>query len=159
MAAKKKLQAHTVKNSCATISQLMRPQDQNFLGFIFGGVILSLMDQIAYISARRHCSSNCVTAAFDAIDFKDHIYVGELLTLNASVNYAGTTSMEVGIKVFAENLKDNTTRHVTSGYVTMVAVDDKGKPRKIPPLLPETPDEKRRFKEGEKRYNERKKRQ
>ena len=146
----------TVKESQTAITQLMMPSDQNFLGFIFGGVILKLMDHIAYICARKHCNSNCVTASFDRVDFKKPVFVGEIVTMHASVNYVGKTSMEIGIKVCAESLEKGTKRHTNSSYVTMVAIDSKGKPKQVPSLIPETKEEKRRFKDGEKRYKERK---
>ena len=149
----------TVKSSLTTLSVLMTPTDLNFLGFVFGGTILKLMDNIAYICAKRHSNSDCITASFERVDFRDHIYVGELVTLSASVNYVGKTSMEIGIRVCAENLTTNDVRHTNSSYVTMVAIDKKGKPQAVPALIPETLEEKRRYKEGEKRYKERKKRQ
>jgi acyl-CoA hydrolase len=136
----------------------MTPQDQNFLGYVFGGVILKMMDQIAYIAAAKHCNNNCVTASFDRVDFKDHIYVGEIVVMEASVNYVGHTSMEVGIKVYAENPKTGKIRHTNSSYVTMVAIDGKGHSKKVPGLILKTSEEKRRFAEGKKRYQERKNR-
>lgn len=139
------------------MTALMTPQDQNFLGYVFGGVILKLMDQIAYVSAARHSGSYCVTASFDRVDFKEHIHVGELLTLKSCVNYVGKTSMEVGVRVEAEDPKTGKVRHTNSGYVTMVAIDEHGDPCDVPPLKPETAVEKRRFKDGEKRYKARKK--
>lgn len=156
---KKKLQPKPVKDSFATLTALMTPQDQNFLGYVFGGVILKLMDQIAYVSAARHCGNYCVTASFDRVDFREHIHVGELITLKSSVNYVGKTSMEVGIRVEAEDPQTGKVRHTNSCYVTMVAIDKKGNPTEVPPLKPETPDEKRRYKEGEQRYKLRKKRE
>lgn len=157
MPGKKKLHSKTVKDSQTTITALMTPQDQNFLGFVFGGVILKLMDQIAYIAAAKHSNSPCVTASFDGVDFKDHIYVGELLTMEASVNYVGKSSMEIGIKVTAENPKTGKKRHTNSSYVTMVAIDKKGNPKAVPALIPETKKEIERYKKAEKRYKERKK--
>lgn len=148
----------TVKASQTTLSVLMAPIDQNFLGFIFGGAILKLMDNIAYICAKRHSNSDCITASFERVDFRDHIYVGELVTLSASVNYVGSTSMEIGISVCAENLTTNKIRHTNSSYVTMVAIDKHGNPTRVPPLIPESQEEKRRYKEGEERYSSRKKR-
>lgn len=156
---KKKLQPKHVKDSIASMTALMTPQDQNFLGYVFGGVILKLMDQIAYVSAARHSDSYCVTASFDRVDFKEHIHVGELITLKSSVNYVGKTSMEIGIRVEAEDPKTGKIRHTNSSYVTMVAIDEHGDPREVPPIKPETADEKRRYKEGEERYKLRKKRQ
>lgn len=138
------------------MTALMTPQDQNFLGYVFGGVILKLMDQIAYVSAARHSGKYCVTASFDRVDFKEHIHVGELLTLKSCVNYVGKTSMEVGVRVEAEDPKTGKIRHTNSGYVTMVAIDKKGNPTSVPAIQPETADEKRRYREGEIRYKMRK---
>lgn len=147
----------TVKASQATFSALMMPSDQNFFGFIFGGVILKMMDHIAYVCARKHSSSNCITASFDRVDFKEPIHVGELVTMVASINYVGRSSMEIGIKVYAEDLKTGKTRHTNTSYVTMVAIDEKGNPHPVPRLIPETAEEKRRYAEAEKRYLARKK--
>jgi len=149
----------TVKDSQATITALMTPQDQNFLGYVFGGVILKLMDQIAYVSAAKHAGSYCVTAAFDRVDFKEHVHVGELLTMQSCVNFTGKTSMEVGIRVTATNPQTGKSRNTSTSYVTMIAIGKNGKPKNIPPIIPQTPEEKQRWKEGEKRYKDRKKRQ
>lgn len=146
----------TVKNSYAMITALMTPQDQNFLGYVFGGAILKLMDQIAYVSAARHSGKYCVTASFDRVDFKEHVHVGELLTLKSCVNFVGKTSMEVGVRIEAEDPKTGKVRHTASGYVTMVAIDKNGKPTTVPQIIPETEDEKRRYREGQIRYKMRK---
>ena len=146
----------TVKNSYAMITALMTPQDQNFLGYVFGGAILKLMDQIAYVSAARNSGKYCVTASFDRVDFKEHVHVGELLTLKSSVNIVGKTSMEVGVRIEAKDPKTGNVRHTASGYVTMVAIDKNGNPTKVPAITPETDDEKRRYREGQIRYKMRK---
>lgn len=152
----KKLQAKTVQESQITLHHLVTPPDLNFRGFLFGGAMLKLIDQAAFVCARKHSGNYCVTASFDRVDFKDAIHTGELLTLHASVNYVGKTSMEIGVKVTSENFEKNIIRHTNSSYVTMVAVDEKGKPVPVPSLKPETAEEKRRYHEGEARYLQRK---
>ncbi|MCC7197657.1 acyl-CoA thioesterase [Candidatus Peregrinibacteria bacterium] len=146
----------TVQESQITIHHLVTPPDLNFRGFLFGGVMLKLIDQAAFVCARKHSGSYCVTASFDRVDFKDVIHMGELITLHASVNYVGKTSMEIGVKVTAEDFEHNRIRHTNSSYVTMVAVDEKGRPVPVPSLKPETTEEIRRYKEGEARYLTRK---
>ena len=152
-----KQKSKTVKESQVTLNALMTPAEQNFKGLVFGGVILKMIDQIAYICARKHCRRYCVTASIDRVDFKEPIRVGELVTVVASLNYAGRTSMEIGVKVFAECLNTGKIRHTNTSYVVMVAVDDDGSPVEVPRVIPHTTIEKRRYKEAEKRYKARKK--
>jgi acyl-CoA hydrolase len=137
--------AKTVKESQHESSELMMPQDANNLGHIFGGVILSLMDKTAAICAFRHSRASVVTASIDRVDFREPIHLGDLVILKASVNYVGRTSMEVGVRVEAEELLTGRRRHTNSCYLTFVAVDRAGRPVAVPGLIPETPDEKRRF--------------
>lgn len=155
MASKPKPKA--VKASQVTLAALMTPAEQNFKGHVFGGVILKMIDQIAYICARKHSRRYCVTASIDRVDFKEPIKVGELVTVVASLNYAGHTSMEVGVKVFAECLNTGKIRHTNTSYVVMVAVDDDGNPVEVPSVVPHSPQEKRRYKAAKKRYLARKK--
>ena len=122
----------------------MMPQHANVLGNVFGGVVLSMMDTTAAVSAIRHSRHICVTVSVDRVDFREPIHVGELVTFMASINYTGTSSMEVGIKVVAENIQEGSVRHVNSCFFTMVAVDDDGRPVAVPLLEPATPDEHRR---------------
>jgi len=124
---------------------LMTPDMANFSGVVHGGSLLKLLDQVAYACAARYSKSYVVTASLDQVFFKQKIQVGELLTLAANVNYVGRTSMEVGIKVVAENLRTREKRHTNSSYFTMVAVDENGKPIEVPPLILETELEKRLF--------------
>jgi acyl-CoA hydrolase len=152
----KTLKAKTVQESQITLHHLVTPPDLNFRGFLFGGAMLKLIDQAAFVCARKHSGNYCVTASFDRVDFKDVIHLGELITLHASVNYVGKTSMEIGVKVTAEDFEQNIIRHTNSCYVTMVAVDEKGSPVPVPSLKPVTTDEIRRYKEGEARYLQRK---
>jgi acyl-CoA hydrolase len=146
-----------VKASITTMSQLMRPANANLAGFVHGGDILKLVDIIAYIASSRHSGKGCVTASIDKVNFWSPIKIGELVHLYASVNYVGDTSMEVGVRVEAEELLTCKKRHANSCYVTMVAVNDKGKPVKSPKIVPETPEQKKRHKEAEQRRKLRKK--
>jgi acyl-CoA hydrolase len=136
--------AKTVRESQHESSQLMMPQDANNLGHVFGGVILSMMDKTAAIAAFRHARNNCVTASIDRVDFREPVHVGDLVVMKASVNYVGRTSMEVGVRVEAEDLVSGTRRHTNSCYLTFVAIDRNGRPVEVPDLHPETPDEHRR---------------
>ncbi len=135
---------------------LMTPDMANFSGLVHGGAILKLLDQVAYACAAKYCQSYVVTASLDQVFFKEPIRVGELVTLKANVNYTGTTSMEVGIKVIAENLTTGEQRHTNSCYFTMVAKGEDGKPRTVPPLAIETEVERRLFEAAKMRKEMRK---
>src|SRR5687768_11249854 len=124
---------------------LMMPHHENVLGHVFGGVVLSMVDTTAAVSAMRHARTPCVTVSVDRIDFREPIRIGELLTMKASVNFVGTTSMEVGVRVETENLLTGERRHTNSCYLTFVAIDKSGRPTKVAPITPETADEERRF--------------
>lgn len=121
------------------------PQHANNLGHVFGGVILSMLDRVAAVAAIRHARQNCVTVSVDRVDFREPIRLGDLVVMRASVNYVGRTSMEVGVRVEAENLMTGERRHTNSCYVTFVAIDKNHRPVRIPPVEPETEDEKRRY--------------
>lgn len=127
-----------------TMTVLMTPDTANFSGNVHGGTILKLLDQVAYACASRYAGSYVVTLSVDQVMFRQPVHVGELVTFLASVNHTGTSSMEVGIKVIAENIRTQDKRHVNSCFFTMVAVDDQRKPIPVPQLRPFTPDEKRR---------------
>lgn len=124
---------------------LMTPDMANFSGNVHGGTILKLLDQVAYACAARYAGSYVVTMSVDQVMFRQPIHVGELVTFLASVNYTGTSSMEIGIKVIAENIRTQVVRHANSCFFTMVAVDDDRKPTPVLPLVPADADEKRRF--------------
>src|ERR1043165_680776 len=126
----------------------MMPGDANNLGHVFGGVIMAMMDKCAAISAFRHCRNAVVTASIDRIDFREPIHLGALVVMQSSVNFTGRTSMEIGVRVEAEELLPGRRRHTNSAYLTFVAVDRNGKPVEVPELMPETPDEKRRVRES-----------
>ncbi len=128
-----------------TMTVLMTPDTANFSGKVHGGSILKLLDQVAYACASRYAGCYVVTLSVDQVMFRQPIHVGELVTFLASVNHTGTSSMEIGIKVIAEDIRAKVVRHVNSCFFTMIAVDDAGKPTPVPSLIPETADERRRF--------------
>ena len=128
-----------------TMTVLMTPDTANFAGNVHGGNILKLLDQVAYACASRYAGRYVVTLSVDRVIFRQPVHVGELVSFLASINHTGTSSMEVGIKVVAENIRTQESRHVNSCYFTMVAVDDQNKPVAVPPLRPFTLDERRRY--------------
>jgi acyl-CoA hydrolase len=128
-----------------SMTVLMTPDMANFSGNVHGGTILKFLDQVAYACASRYAGRYVVTLSVDQVMFRQPIHVGELVTFLASVNHTGTSSMEVGIKVVAENIRTQVVRHANSCFFTMVAVDDGGKPVAVPARQPATPDERRRF--------------
>ena len=127
-----------------TMTVLMTPDMANFAGNVHGGTILKYLDQVAYACAGRYAGRYVVTLSVDQVMFRQPIHVGELVTFLASVNHTGTSSMEIGIKVLAENIRSRALRHANSCFFTMVAVDDQRKPVAVPVLRPSTPDERRR---------------
>jgi len=127
-----------------SMTVLMTPDTANFSGNVHGGNILKLLDQVAYACASRYAGRYVVTLSVDQVMFRQPIYVGELVTFLSSVNHTGSSSMEVGIKVIAENIQNRSVRHVNSCFFTMVAVDDEHKPVPVTPRVPVTPDEIRR---------------
>jgi acyl-CoA hydrolase len=134
-----------------TMTVLMTPDTANFAGNVHGGSILKLLDQVAYACASRYAARYVVTMSVDRVTFRQPIYVGELVTFLASVNYTGRTSMEIGIKVVAENIRTQEVRHVNSCFFTMIAVDDDRTPVQVPPLVPSNPDEERRYQQAQAR--------
>jgi acyl-CoA hydrolase len=134
-----RLAPKTVRESQHETSELMMPQNANNLGHVFGGVVLSMMDKTAAIAAIRHARAPCVTASIDRVDFREPIHVGDLVIMKASVNFAGRTSMEVGVRVEAEDLISGRRRHTNSCYLTFVAIDRNGRPLPVAPLVTETP--------------------
>ena len=133
----------------------MFPTDANPAGNIFGGEILKQIDTVAGIVAQRHCETNAVTASIDRVNFLKPVYVGNVLDLHAQINYVHRSSMEIEITVEAEDLRTGRKALTGTAFVTMVALDDNGKPTQVPELILETDDEKRRFREGEKRMQQR----
>ncbi|MGN6581212.1 MAG: acyl-CoA thioesterase [Bordetella sp.] len=130
---------------------LMTPDTANFAGNVHGGTILKLLDQVAYACASRYAGTYVVTLSVDQVMFRQPIHVGELVTFLAAVNYTGRSSMEIGIKVIAEDIRKKSVRHANSCYFTMVAVDDKGKTTAVPPLQPSDVEEVRRFESAKQR--------
>lgn len=140
-----------VRESQHETSELMMPHHANNLGHVFGGVMLSMMDKTAAVAAFRHCRVNVVTASIDRVDFREPIHVGDLVVMKASVNFVGRTSMEVGVRVEAEDLLTGRRRHTNSCYLTFVAVDRNGRPIAVMSVTPETPDQVRRFQAAQQR--------
>jgi len=134
-----------IEASQLTMTQLMLPSHSNFRGYIHGGYVLSLMDQVAFACASKHSGHYCVTASVNKVDFLNPIEVGELLTLKASINYTGRTSMVVGLKLESENIKSGIIKHCNSSYFTMVAKDDEGKSVPVPGLILNSEESVRRF--------------
>lgn len=134
-----------------TMTVLMMPEMANFSGNVHGGQLLKLLDEVAYACASRYAGTYVVTLSVDQVIFKQPIHVGELVTFLASVNFTGRTSMEIGIRVVAENVRQRTERHTNSCYFTMVALDDAGKPAAVPVLTPENDIEQARWTQAEAR--------
>jgi acyl-CoA hydrolase len=128
-----------------SMTVLMTPDMANFSGKVHGGAIMKLLDQVAYACASRYSGSYVVTLSVDQVLFKEPIQIGELVTFLASINYTGRTSMEVGIKVIAENVQLKSVRHTNTSYFTMIAVDENGKPKAVPSFVPKTTTEMRRY--------------
>ena len=131
-------------NAQLSMTVLMTPDMANFSGNVHGGTLLKYLDEVAYACASRYAGRYVVTMSVDQVTFKQPVHVGDLVSFLAAINYTGKTSMEVGIKVIAENIRTQEVRHVNSCFFTMVAVDDNRTPVEIPPLRPFTPDERRR---------------
>ena len=146
------MEGKPVSASQSLLSELALPNDTNGLGTILGGKIMHLVDIAGAVAASRHCRQFVVTASFDHMDFLQPVLVGELITLRSSVNRVFNTSMEVGVKVFAEGMQDvNGPRHVASAYLTFVALDKKRQPFVVPKIIPGTDEEKRRYEQAGKR--------
>jgi acyl-CoA hydrolase len=144
-----------VSRSSSELIRWMSIQDANAGGFVHGGAVMRMCDEVAGIAAIRHCGSRVVTAGMDRMTFTEPVYVGELLRCCASVNAVWRTSMEVGVRVEAENAITAEVRHTSTVYLTMVAVDEHGKPMPVPPLRTEGPTEERRQREAETRRRNR----
>ncbi|RDU72292.1 acyl-CoA thioesterase [Helicobacter aurati] len=138
-------------NKTLTMSILATPSHANFNGVMHGGDLLKLLDQVAYACATRYCGMGVVTLSVDRVLFRNPIKIGNLVHFLASINYIGQTSMEVGIKVVAEDIAKSCVVHCNSSYFTMVALGSNGRPAKIPQLVPVTDEERRRFEAGRER--------
>lgn len=135
----------TEQHKRLTMTVLMTPDMANFSGNVHGGSILKLLDQVAYACASRYSGTYVVTASVDQVAFHERIHVGELVTFQASINYTGNSSMEVGVRVVSENIRARTERHVLTCYFTMIAVNENGKPTRVPPLRLDTLIDERRW--------------
>ncbi|TAE31116.1 MAG: acyl-CoA thioesterase [Cytophagales bacterium] len=141
----------SVDSSRTTLTELMIPSYANFGGRVHGGILLSLMDKVAYACAAKHAGTYCVTVSVDGVNFRQPVEVGELVSLMGSVNYVGRTSLVVGIKVIAENIKTGVVKHTNTSYFTMVAKDENEQPTEVPRLRLENEEDARRFLEAMKR--------
>lgn len=142
------LQGRSPRESETIMTELILPQHTNSLGTVFGGVVMSWVDIAAAICAERHARRQVVTASVDALEFLAPVRLGWIMSLKASVNYVWKTSCEVGVKVMAENLRTGESFHTATAYVTMVALDSNGRPTPMPPVIPETPTQRRRYEEA-----------
>ena len=142
------LPAKPVRASRVTISQLMHPEHANLLGNVHGGWIMKLVDEAGALACMRHAQKKVVTVAIDSMTFRQPIKIGDLIVLNAEVTFTGRTSMEAEVQVLAENPITGERTHTNNAYLVYVALDDEGKPTPVPPLRPETDDEKRKAEEA-----------
>lgn len=139
------MEPRPVSHSKTTITELMIPSYANFGGKIHGGILLSIMDKVAYACASKHAGTYCVTVSVDKVEFLQPVEVGELVALKASVNYVGRTSLIVGIRVESENVKTGIIKHTNSSFFTMVAKGDDNKPMQVPELILENEEDVKRF--------------
>ena len=139
------MEARRIQESSTVVSQLMLPIDANPVGNVHGGTIMKLVDEVGGVVAMRHCRQRVVTARIDEMSFLHPVYVGDLVTLKASVNGVGRTSMEVGVRVEAENLRTGKVVHTSSAHLVYVALDSEGRPTEVPDLIAETEVELRRM--------------
>ena len=150
------MEGKKVSESALLMAQLMSPQDANIAGNVHGGVVMKLIDNAGGAVAYRHARSNVVTVSIDRLSFTHPVFVGDLVTFKASINMAGTTSMDIGVRVEAENLITGEVRHAASAYLTYVALDADSKPKAVAPLILENAEQERRFRQALARRNIRK---
>jgi len=144
-----------VSASQVVMSRVMQPMDANPMGNIHGGLILRLMDETGGVAAIRHCRSRVVTASIDSFSFLHPVFVGDFVTVKASVNWVGRSSLEVGVRVEAESLRTGEVTHTSSGYLVYVSLDEHNVPKPVPPLIAETEEDRRHMAEAEKRQEAR----
>jgi acyl-CoA hydrolase len=149
------MEGKTVKDSQVILNQLMLPEDANYMGNVHGGVIMKLVDNTAGLCAMRHAQHQVVTVAIDSMTFYSPVHVGNVLTLSASLNWVGRSSMEVGVRVVAENPLTGECTHTNTAFLVYVSLDNTGKPVEAPPLILETDEERRRWAEAEMRQQRR----
>ncbi len=150
------MEGKKVSESAVLMAQLMAPQDANIAGNVHGGVVMKLIDNAAGAVAYRHARSNVVTVSIDRLSFTHPVLVGDLVTFKASMNMAGSTSMDIGVRVEAENLITGEVRHAASAYLTYVALDTNAKPKVVAPLIIENDEQERRLRQALSRRNARK---
>ena len=149
------MNARPARLSQSTISEVMMPHMANSLGNVHGGVLLGMIDRVGAVTAIRHARRVCVTVSVDQVVFREPIHLGELVTMQAMVNYVHRTSLEVGVRVEAENLLTGVRRHTNSCYLTFVAIDEAGRPVEAPKVIPETEEEQQRYRAAEMRRAQR----
>jgi acyl-CoA hydrolase len=149
------MEARRPSETSSILTRWMGVSDANVAGYVHGGAIMRLCDEVAGLAAIRHCGGRVVTAGMDRMTFLHPVHLGQLVTVRATVNAAWTTSMEVGIRVESENVRTSELLHTSTAYLTMVALDDDGHPTPVPQLVPETPDERRREQEAQLRRDNR----
>ncbi|MDF1615569.1 acyl-CoA thioesterase [Desulfurivibrio dismutans] len=147
--------AKSVDESRVIMSHMMLPQDTNPAGIVHGGVVMKHIDDAASVVALRHTRCNVVTASIDRLDFHNPVFIGNLLTLKASLNLVGTSSMEIGVCVESEDLQTGEIRHTASAYLSFVALDDNYRPRPVPPLLLVNDEDRRRNRQAQDRRRSR----
>jgi acyl-CoA hydrolase len=138
-----------MSHSVGTITTFVMPHMQNVLGDLFGGELMALVDQAAAVAAIRHAGGPAVTASIDRVDFRERIRVGSLVTCEATVDFVGNSSMDITVEVYAETVSTGERRHTHTAHVVFVAIDETGKPRRVPRLIPETPEERERYQRAE----------
>ena len=146
------MESKTIKNSQVIMHELVQHNDTNVLGNVHGGRVMCLMDICAAMSAYKHTRKPVVTASVDRLDFLAPAKKGDILKLQSSVNYAHKTSMEIGVRIDAEDPFTGQVKHTATAYLTFVAIDDQNKPTEIPKIIPETDDETRRYERAKKRH-------
>jgi acyl-CoA hydrolase len=138
-----------MSHSVGTITTFVMPHMQNVLGDLFGGELMALVDQAAAVAAIRHAGGPAVTASIDRVDFRERIRVGSLVTCEATVDYVGNSSMDITVEVYAETVSTGERRHTHTAHVVFVAIDESGKPQRVPRLIPETAEERGRYQRAE----------
>lgn len=138
-----------MSHSVGTITTFVMPHMQNVLGDLFGGELMALVDQAAAVAAIRHAGGPAVTASIDRVDFRERIRVGSLVTCEATVDFVGNSSMDISVEVYAETVSTGERRHTHSAHVVFVAIDETGKPHRVPRLIPESPEQRQRYARAE----------
>ena len=141
--------ARPMSHSVGTITTFVMPHMQNIRGDLFGGELMALVDQAAAVAAIRHAGGAAVTASIDRVDFRERIPVGSLVTCEATVDFVGNTSMDITIEVYAERVSTGERRHTNTAHVVFVAIDENGKPKRVPRLIPETDEQRARYARAE----------